>query len=84
MITNLNTLIDAEREAKQVIEGFLASGQTDVQEIFQKHHAEKEKILKVAEQQKEALKQRLVELQARVDASYQQFETNHSELQHLV
>lgn len=84
MITNLNALIDAERQAKQVIEGFLASGSTEVQEIFQKHHAEKEKILEAAEQQRDALKKQFLELQANVDASYDEFEKSHLELQNLV
>lgn len=84
MIANLNALIDAEKQAKQVIEGFLASGSTEVKEIFQKYHAEKEQILKAAEQQRDALKKQYVELQASVDASYDQFEKNHLELQKLV
>lgn len=84
MISNLNTLIEAEQEAKRVIEGFLASGTTEVQEIFRKHHDEKEKILKAAEQQREALKKQYLELQAEVDASYKEFEQSHSELHNLV
>lgn len=84
MISNLNALIDAERQAKQVIEGFLASSLTEVQEIFQKHHAEKEQILRAAEQQRDALKKQYLELQASVDASYDQFEKSHLELQNLV
>lgn len=84
MIANLNALIDTEKQAKQVIEGFLATGSTEVQEIFQKYHAEKEQILKVAEQQRDALKKQYVELQASVDASYEQFEKSHVELQKLV
>lgn len=84
MIANLNALIDAEKQAKQIIEGFLASGLTEVQEIFQKHHAEKEQILKAAEQQRDELKKQYLELQASVDASYEQFEKSHLELQKLV
>lgn len=84
MIANLNALIDAEKQAKQVIEGFLASGSTDVQEIFQKYHAEKEQILMAAEQQRDALKKQFAELQASVNASYEQFEKSHLELQKSV
>lgn len=84
MISNLNTLIEAEQEAKRVIETFLASGITDVQDIFRKHHDEKEKILKAAEQQRETLKKQYLKLQANVDASYEQFEQSHLELQNLV
>lgn len=84
MIANLNALIDAEMQAKQVIEGFLASGLTEVQEIFQKHHAEKEQILKAAEEQRDALKKQYVEMQTNVDASYEQFEKSHLELQKVV
>lgn len=84
MISNLNTLIEAEQEAKRVIEKVLASGITDVQEIFRKHHEEKEKILEVAERQRETLKNQYLQLQANVDASYEQFEKSHLELQNLV
>lgn len=84
MISNLNTLIDTEQEAKRVIERLLASGMTEVREIFQKHHDEKVAILKAAEQQRETLKKQCLELQANVDASYIEFEKNHLSLQSLV
>lgn len=84
MISNLNTLIDVEQQAKRVIEGLLASGMTELQGIFQKHHDEKVAILNAAEQQRDALKKRFIELQSNADASYKEFEQNHMELQHLV
>lgn len=84
MISNLNTLIDAEREAKRVIESLLASGMSGVREIFQKHHDEKVAILNAAEQQRQTLTNQCIELQANVDASYKEFEKNHLNLQSLV
>lgn len=84
MISNLNTLIDAEQQAKRVIEGLLASGMTELQEIFKKHHDEKVAILNAAEQQREALKKQFIALQLNADASYKEFEKNHMELQNLV
>lgn len=84
MIANLNALIDAEQEAKRVIEEFLANGRTEVQEIFQKHYAEKEQILKAAERQRDVLKQQYLELQANVNASYEQFEKSNLELKNSV
>lgn len=84
IIANLNTLIDIEQQAKRVIDKLLASGLTDVTEIFQEHSEKKEKLLQAAEEHREALKKKYHELQASVNASYEQFEKNHSELKDLV
>lgn len=84
MLAKVTTLIDIEQQGKRVIEEYLAGGKTEFEEVFRKHLEEKEKILKAAEQQREALKQRYIELQANIDASYAQFDQSQQQLQNLV
>lgn len=80
----MNTLIDVEQQGKRAIEEYLASGKTEFDEVFRKHLDEKEKILKMADQQRDTLKKRYIELQANIDASYKQFDQSQQQLQHLV
>lgn len=84
MLVKISTLIEVEQEGKRVIEECLASGKTGVEEIFRKHLEEKDKILKAAEQQREALKQQYLEHQANIDESYKQFDESQLRLQNLV
>lgn len=84
MLAKISTLIEVEQEGKRVIEECLASGKSDVEEIFRKHLEEKDKILKAAEQQREALKQQYLKLQANIDESYKQFDESQLRLQNLV
>ncbi|XP_055317754.1 kinesin-like protein Klp61F isoform X2 [Sitodiplosis mosellana] len=83
MLAKISTLIEVEQEGKRVIEECLASGKTDVEEIFRKHLEEKDKILKAAEQQREALKNQYLELQANIDESYKEFDESELKLQNL-
>lgn len=84
MLAKINTLIEVEQQGKLAIEECLAGGKTDVEEIFRKHLEEKDKILKAAEEQREALKKQYIELQANVDESYKQFDESQLKLQNLV
>lgn len=84
MLAKVTTLIDIEQQGKRVIEEYLAGGKTEFEQVFRKHLEEKEKILKAAEQQRETLKQRYIELQADIDASYKQFDQSQLQLQNLV
>lgn len=84
MLAKLSTLIEAEQHGKRVIEECLADGKTEIDEIFRKHLEEKEKILKTAEEQRDVLKKKYIELQANVDDSYAQFDQSQLSLQNLV
>lgn len=84
MLVKITTLIDVEQEGKRIIEECLANGKAEFDGIFQKYLAEKERIIKDAEQQRDALQKKYLELQANVDESYGQFEQNQRRLQSLV
>lgn len=84
MLSNLDILIGVEQDGKRAIEECLASGKCDFEEIFRKHLEEKDKILKIAEEQRKILKKQYFELQGNVDASYEDFDQSQLHLQNLV
>lgn len=84
MLSNLNTLIEVEQEGKRAIEECLANGKNEFGEIFRKHLEEKDKFLKKAQEEREALKKQFIELQGSIDVSYEEFDQSQLRLQNLV